>query len=671
MHMFRYLLLAAVALPALAQAQSINTPPIAPTAGMLDIKAYGAKCDGVTDDQPAITAAIAAASSGPIRVVYSPPSQTPCMIGSTIVLPAAGVTLFAYPGTQSWKATATNSSSPQLFSGEANWSSNVLVYGLDLDGNVQGQFAAGGALMKTRLNGFVRGNNVVFDHVNIHDTAGQALQFSTRMTHSGIRSSTLSNIGLHYMKTGLLADVQQGMSFLSQNGIFTGSISGSVLTVSAILFPSSVIGNGNSVFGAGVTSGTRIVSSGTGAGGTGTYNLNITYGSPVSSETMSSHDQDLNVGNFAEDNTFIAFGGGPVNAYAQTGFSAQRNKCFLGVDAAFTASMSGTSLSVTAVASGLLKVGQIVYGLGVPDGTKIVSIGSALGSTGTYTTNAPVGTSVASRTMYTAGFMGQSLPSLQSYFSNVGQPCIFVVGSRGVTIADNQSWVASEGAYPVAGVRDYVISGNYARYNYNYGTAITTGLSYGFVEGSYNGSVTGNTIVNTGMQFAGTGATAGVLIFTASGVTAPGPILNLVIAGNNFVTDDPAVTLGYGVAVSDAGAGLPTMRDVQIADSNQFLGMVQGVLLNLSATVSGCSATAVIGSQRAGKFTSGTTGTCTPVITVGGTNNPQTAPNGYACTGIDVTTGAALAQTATTTTTCTLSGATTSGNTVAFSAVPY
>ena len=65
--------------------------------------------------------------------------------------------------------------------------------------------------------------------------------------------------------------------------------------------------------------------------------------------------------------------------------------------AVFTASISGTTLDVTAVSSGVLSIGQRVYATGVTSGTFITALGTATGGTGTYT----VGTSqtVASMTM--------------------------------------------------------------------------------------------------------------------------------------------------------------------------------------------------------------------------------------------------------------------------------
>jgi hypothetical protein len=56
--------------------------------------------------------------------------------------------------------------------------------------------------------------------------------------------------------------------------------------------------------------------------------------------------------------------------------------------AAFTATCSGTTLTVSAVASGTLAVGQVIMGAGtVLAGTQIVSLGTGTGGTGTYIVN--------------------------------------------------------------------------------------------------------------------------------------------------------------------------------------------------------------------------------------------------------------------------------------------
>jgi hypothetical protein len=64
---------------------------------------------------------------------------------------------------------------------------------------------------------------------------------------------------------------------------------------------------------------------------------------------------------------------------------------------AFTASISGTTLNVSAIATGYLGVGAVISGTGVTSGTTITAVLSASGGVGTYTVSASQ--SVASRAM--------------------------------------------------------------------------------------------------------------------------------------------------------------------------------------------------------------------------------------------------------------------------------
>lgn len=71
-------------------------------------------------------------------------------------------------------------------------------------------------------------------------------------------------------------------------GTFTGSIAGTTLTVSAI--SAGNIALGQTISGAGITSGTKIIRFLTGAGQTGTYQVDVDYTSaPVGSETITSY----------------------------------------------------------------------------------------------------------------------------------------------------------------------------------------------------------------------------------------------------------------------------------------------------------------------------------------------------------------------------------------------
>jgi hypothetical protein len=63
-------------------------------------------------------------------------------------------------------------------------------------------------------------------------------------------------------------------------------------------------------------------------------------------------------------------------------------------------SVSGTTLTVTAVNFGIVTIGQIITGTGVPDQMVITALGSGTGGTGTYTVNNPSSTTVSSTAMF-------------------------------------------------------------------------------------------------------------------------------------------------------------------------------------------------------------------------------------------------------------------------------
>ncbi len=126
-------------------------------------------------------------------------------------------------------------------------------------------------------------------------------------------------------------------NFIGSN--FTGTFSGNVLTVTGI--NSGAVAQGQYLNCQGITAGTRIVRNLTGAGGNvneqGTYLLNITQPTQT-----------------------------PV----------------------FTGSISGTTLTVTAMTSGAVNVGSVISGTGVTAGTTITALISGTGGTGTYTVSA-------------------------------------------------------------------------------------------------------------------------------------------------------------------------------------------------------------------------------------------------------------------------------------------
>ena len=163
------------------------------------------------------------------------------------------------------------------------------------------------------------------------------------------------------------------------SAVFTGSTSGTTLTVTAIT--NGTIAAGQSLFGVGVTNETVITALGTGTGGIGTYTINL----------------------------------------SQTLTSRQMNSTTVG--ARVTGSISTTTLTVTAVASGTLFVGQTIQGTGVTALTIITALGTGSGGVGTYTVS--TSQTVSSTTLYGLNF--SQLPSSDGAFT----------GGTNVDVVDN------------------------------------------------------------------------------------------------------------------------------------------------------------------------------------------------------------------------------------------
>jgi len=163
------------------------------------------------------------------------------------------------------------------------------------------------------------------------------------------------------------------------SAVFTGSTSGTTLTVSAIT--NGALAVGQVLFGVGVTQETVITALGTGTGGTGTYTINISQ--PLASRQMNS---------------------------ATAG-------------AVITGAISGTTLTVSAVSSGTLAVGMTIQGAGVTANTIITALGTGTGGVGTYTVN--FSQTITAITMY--GLNWSVLPSTDGAFT----------GGTNVDIVDN------------------------------------------------------------------------------------------------------------------------------------------------------------------------------------------------------------------------------------------
>jgi hypothetical protein len=190
------------------------------------------------------------------------------------------------------------------------------------------------------------------------------------------------------------------------SAVFTGSISGTTLTVTAIT--NGTIAAGQSLFGVGVTSETVITALGSGTGGIGTYTINL----------------------------------------SQTVASRQMNSTTVG--ARVTGSITATTLTVTAVASGTLYVGQTIQGTGVTALTIITALGTGSGGAGTYTVS--TSQTVSSTTLYGLNF--SQLPSSDGAFTggtNVDIVDNYFVYNR----PDTQQFGCSNALSPISGSTNF------------------------------------------------------------------------------------------------------------------------------------------------------------------------------------------------------------------------
>ena len=190
------------------------------------------------------------------------------------------------------------------------------------------------------------------------------------------------------------------------NAIFTGSVSGTTLTVTNV--SSGTIAVNQSLNGLAVLANTVITGLGTGTGGVGTYTINQTQTVPASTLGSST------------------------------------------VGAVITGLISSNTLTVSAVTSGTLYLGQTIYGAGVTSDVVITGFGSGSGGTGTYTVSGTA--SVSLETLYAIQFT--TLPATDGAFS----------GGSSVDIMDNyfvynnpgtQQWGASDLLSPISGATSY------------------------------------------------------------------------------------------------------------------------------------------------------------------------------------------------------------------------
>lgn len=172
-----------------------------------------------------------------------------------------------------------------------------------------------------------------------------------------------------------------------------------------------------------------------------------------------------------------------------------------------------------------------------------------------------------------------------------------------------------------------------------------------------------------------TKATAVAVTLPQAGITGfeSGKAFTVINTGVGIVTYTPTTSTLNGLAALTLGQYqsayvISDGTNYQAIEAGAFAGIVD---TGTKFTASGCSNSATVGGATTGKFTSGTTGTCTVTITLNGAAG-FTAPNGWDCHANDLTTPANLIDmNATTQTTATLTGTTVSGDVISFGCRAY
>ena len=235
--------------------------------------------------------------------------------------------------------------------------------------------------------------------------------------------------------------------------------------------------------------------------------------------------------------------------------------------AAFTASISGTTLTVTAVASGTLFVGQYITGSGVTANTKITALGTGAGGTGTYTVNNSQSIGSISFTG-TAGVLAPTIANTTDSSYNVATTAYVqaIAGGLGSMSTQNSSSVAITG-----GTIDNVTTSGSS-------TSAATGLGYlGLPQDTQSSGYT-LVLADAGKHVYYTGGAATLTVPVNASVAFPvGTAITIVNNGSGSLTISSSATLNWA-GTSNTGSrtlatkGLATI--LKVATDTWFISGV-------------------------------------------------------------------------------------------------
>ena len=145
---------------------------------------------------------------------------------------------------------------------------------------------------------------------------------------------------------------------------------------------------------------------------------------------------------------------GVIDAYAA------ENYTFASTGSSFTASISGTVLTVSPVATGTIEINHLVLGAGVAVGTAIVSFGTGVGGTGTYNLNIAQtigseamgsflgGVSLAPKSIYVGVYGGDVDAVARAIWTKKSLGCDYN-GSTVIVVSDTENYAPPYPTYAV------------------------------------------------------------------------------------------------------------------------------------------------------------------------------------------------------------------------------
>ena len=445
---------------------------------------------------------------------------------------------------------------------------------------------------------------------------------------------------------------------------FTGSISGTTLTVSSV---TGTIIAGSLLSGGTVTAGTFIVS---GSGTTWTVNTSqtstCTTSTPIVLTVTGTNPNvygELMVGTNITGagitaNTFItAFG--TVNAnqtgtyYVSQSQTVSSGFYSISYGAVFTGTISTTTLTVNTITSGMLVVGQVITGTGVTAGTYISALGTGTSGTGTYTLNQSASGTPTASTMYFAVLsyayqfpVGTTLTFTKSHGTVMGGlgnratgAWSAVVGGGGTPggpygnlASGDLSFVGGGGTNVASGNNSVVCGGGYGNGNGNTASGYASSVLGGYnnTASGFAASVLGGTgnlsngnytmAIGNGVYASGQGGVAMGLQSYSKSIFG-----SVVISAGQFATQGDAQQGHYTLSATSttatpvvllAGGGTSVQSYLQVTPINNQAYAYKGLVVARNTSTGDMASWEIRGAIKRGANAASTTLVGTPGIDV-------------------------------------------------------